>query len=243
VLIVIVARLQTWKGFRTRVADALLQVSPLQRKLFWFRGQGDADWALLTSLDRARAFSSDLERLTYYDRLLEAFRQEMIGLSSFKDLEGEPLELLARHHGLPSTLLDWTESPYIAAFFAFLDSLGKTGGRVSVFVLNQARLPANNDFNVINDRELLRYNERALEQRGVFLRVNSFRLATESLLGESLTKFTVPQSECVAALGDLASMGITVRNLFRDLDGAAKSARTQVELARLGEDDHEHTTR
>jgi hypothetical protein len=39
-----------------------------------------------------------------------------------------------RHHGFPSPLLDWTASPYLAAFFA-LDSVPKHAEHVAVFVL------------------------------------------------------------------------------------------------------------
>ncbi|OQA92726.1 MAG: FRG domain protein [Elusimicrobia bacterium ADurb.Bin231] len=35
--------------------------------------------------------------------------------------------IYTRHHGFPSPLLDWSASPYIAAFFAFEDQLTKAG--------------------------------------------------------------------------------------------------------------------
>lgn len=38
-----------------------------------------------------------------------------------------------RHHGYPSPLLDWTASPYIAAFFAFRN-VAPTVDKVSVYV-------------------------------------------------------------------------------------------------------------
>ena len=71
---------------------------------------------------------------------------------------------------------------------------------------------------------MLWYNKRALEQRGVFLRINSATQSIEEMLGEALIKYELPAREATVALRDLEAMNITARRLFKNLDGAAQAA-------------------
>ncbi len=50
------------------------------------------------------------------------------------DLPGYEYLAYLRHYGFLSPFLDWTRSPYVAAYFAFGDADAATGGRVSIYV-------------------------------------------------------------------------------------------------------------
>lgn len=82
------------------------------RSPFAFRGLSDSSYRLQTSLKRLEGPYWQLER-----HLLRNFRKyaqlEARELGSFWHLLS-----IAQHHGLPTRLLDWTYSPYIALHFA-----------------------------------------------------------------------------------------------------------------------------
>ncbi len=78
--------------------------------------------------------------------------------------------------------------------------------------------------NIVDDRDLLRFNVRALEQRGVFTRVLSIAKPLEEFLSHALVRFEIPSSDHRLALAELDEMTVTAKNLFRDLDGAARTA-------------------
>jgi len=82
------------------------------RSPFVFRGLSDTSYRLETSLIRLGGPFPSLER-----HLLRNFRK--YGQSLAKEFSSFwHLLTLAQHHGLPTRLMDWTYSPYVALHFA-----------------------------------------------------------------------------------------------------------------------------
>ncbi len=82
------------------------------QQLVWFRGQARANWKLVPSLAR-NSSGSDAEIA-----LIKRFKQNaMPHIAHRPQTEWEWLFLM-QHHRVPTRLLDWTESPLAALFFA-----------------------------------------------------------------------------------------------------------------------------
>ena len=224
-------KIKDWATFRRRLLD-YSSLDLKRRRQLIFRGQPDSRWGLLPTLDRVRSFETDRERDQYIVDLLEDFRREVVGLGgrSGRPHPAEGLELLARHHGLPSPLLDWTESPYVASFFAFQDSTSPPFKSVAVWALDLAKFAPGDDLGIdlIRDPDLIRFNRRALRQRGVFLWVETASAPVEQLLGGALTQFVLPGASRQLALADLDEMRINAAELFHDRDAAARTAAYRI---------------
>lgn len=92
---------------------------------FAWRGQAVLDWQLQTTLDRQllkTCLSLYEERLKFEKELLDAFAKE--GKVYANEIEhlylgNDRLTVLplARHSGVPTRVLDWTSSPWVAAWF------------------------------------------------------------------------------------------------------------------------------
>ena len=94
-----------------------------------YRGDADARWPLLTSLDKLGGVSPPHSKANLEEHILRNFiRYSRPYLAHPPENDWEVL-VTAQHHGLPTRLLDWTYSPLVAAHFATLH-VDRPGDRV-----------------------------------------------------------------------------------------------------------------
>ncbi len=206
-----------------------------------FRGQKNSLWKLKTSFHRTGRF--DLLRYGNQDvytlnRYLSSQLNKSFDINNAT--EHGALLNLAQHHGYPTPLLDWTESPYMAAFFAFSElPKDNKDGFVRVFAFNQIdwladhpatmnMLDAKKYFSVHNLLPL--HNPRALPQQSVVTSTNISDI--ESWLShitpphrKYLTKIDTPKTERTKVMAELTRMGITSASLFPGIEGTCKALK------------------
>jgi len=214
-------------------------VSPRPR--LWYRGHGDAGWDLAPSVLRPKFSNFRAEECGADFRLRANPYLSDAASAASDDLEWY---FVMQHHGVPTRLLDWSENPLVALYFALRDF--SDGRSPAVWVLNPVALNdrvAQVGLSVLptSDPRLLTYlgaafselpsksppiaiqpphkTRRLTAQKGVFTLHGKDRRAIadyEELLGH-LTRIEIVADKSDSIRDELAAAGVTETTVFPEL--------------------------
>jgi FRG domain len=239
-------RCDGWEEFKTTIVKQLFHDKPFQKSRFLFRGQADPDWRLISSYDRwfNEQGLEESRRMEIAAQMLASFKQELknAGHEQLVQEEGDPhIMAIAQHYGLPTRLLDWSESPYVAAFFAFVDVvlLRLNPDSVVVWALDTTNYCWEGYGARIVSVASPRSNVRLRNQEGKFTILETLDSCLEDFVGKTkvtkaggipLRRFFIPGGDTISALAELDAMGINPSRAYSDLQGYAMAARVQQQL-------------
>lgn len=227
---------ETWSEFKAVALPSLFEGGIATRGRYYFRGQGSSSWPLMSAFDRWYRSSNtkNLGKKEATERFLSLFRDEASRLTPDPGVSSnqEQLLALAQHYGVPTRLLDWTESPYVAAFFAFsgIAYSPNNDHRIAIWCLDTLSKIWGEDTGIKILSISSPYNERLKNQLGKFTLLQSpfdsveDHIAQSDKTGTALRKITLPATEARTALSDLDFMGINYSTIYPGLDGCARAA-------------------
>jgi hypothetical protein len=123
--------------------DELMRALNSLPNSFVFRGQSDAAWGLQSTLERTLGAKWNAQNAREFeDYSLDAFKSKYHIYSGTEHLPKSKLSWLSvmQHYGVPTRLIDFTTSPYIALYFALetYDPLAKKA--LSIYCLDYSEI-------------------------------------------------------------------------------------------------------
>jgi hypothetical protein len=244
------SRVDTWQQFEDFFRKLAISSSALSTG-FLYRGQSDNSWQLQAVLSRTfKAGITDQEAKNIEGELIGIFRsQAHIYLRpDYLPKTDNQIEWwqIMQHYSAPTRLIDWTESIYVAAYFAVVHQWDKDGAiwLMPPSIVNDAATTKLagvkfEDAVIANNPDLTmavpmtRYSNRTLAQQGHFtLSTNILGKQGDFIDAEcsihaqgkdQYHKLSIDHSLKPEILFRLKQMNVTAASLFPGEDGIGKS--------------------
>jgi hypothetical protein len=266
--------LRSWKSF----VEALRKLRANEEKVearggvllssrLLFRGQSDHAWDLLTTLERrypgdwtwatylntVRATSPSVQSLTGRDWRFPSWKDTKDWGAEYDDqmqmIPGYDYWVYLRHHGFPSPLLDWSRSPYVAAFFAFREPHPRVK-HVAIYVYQEAaaggKWSTSDRSSIQAHGPYVHSHQRHVVQQCMYTTCSTYRdkawhysrhsdvFAFNEPEQDRLWKFTLPASERLSVLRYLDEHNLNAYSMFASEDALLETiALRELELRHI----------
>ena len=224
----------SWLDFKNHISSI-----SKSKKQYLFRGQ-QQPWALRTSFHRLGRYRLN----EFIEKDVKKLHQRLSAITSHyfdlnKPEQNGAFFNLLQHHGYPTPLLDWSYSPYVAAFFAFRDwpKMPIENKAVRIYYFDypswQKHFPQftvlESPFLHLSVMEFIAIgNPRIVPQQSVTTTTNVDNIERYLLKQEEETgnKFIhaidIPYTERNEVMAELRYMGITAATMFPGIDGVCE---------------------
>lgn len=262
---ILTINLSCWEDFETAIKDSFsLGNHPAPTSIghfspLLFRGQRNAEWGLRTTIERKHKLNATFK--DYFKiiaptlSIVESYTDKRFELPDFdtyitklkethspfhvSKIPGYEFMVYLRHFGFPSPLLDWTESPYIAAYFAFADASDEPDSRAAIYTYREyagyGKVVASTDAHIYQQDQNTRKHKRH------FLQQCSYTVCIRNDKGEwtytpydnatkihhsnqdLIHKYTIPTGERSKVLQTLNRYNINDFSLFESEESLMKT--------------------
>jgi hypothetical protein len=211
----------------------------------WFRGQTSKRWGLVPKLARSGGVHLRKEGAIY-----KRFVQNATQLIEHPPTDEWDWLFMMQHHGAPTRLLDWSESPLAALYFATADPR-KDAGDSALWCLDPIALNRKANLSFAYELELPAFRDKALDnylpshvdpktpmspvaaigprstkrmaaQLGSFTVNHSTHEPLEKLYdGDHVWRYVIPGGARATVRSELQHLGYSSLTLFPDIDMVA----------------------
>ncbi len=240
-----IIELNSWSDFEKIAKERLLrETDTMFGGWVFYRGVPDATWRLETTLERATG--KNLQMRNYYSMIqrihpvIETFTNQKWELPNYKDYITALMKRPAgfnvppyvymtylRHFGFPSPLLDWSMSPYVAAFFAFRE-VSRTAESVAIY--SMSRMYHDDQASISDEAFIFSANTSPTNNKRHQLQQSMYTVCLQTIddeicfashedpridrNGPDIVKYVLPASERLIVLKTLHAYNINSYSLF-----------------------------